>query len=102
MQIINHGVPPAIMADLLEVIKEFFALSPEEKEVNRMKPGKTVGYGRLFESKNSVANWIDRLVMWTYGDRQKHAEPCMPLKPERLRYVITSFQTCGHPGALNI
>lgn len=30
------------MADFLKVMKEFFALSPEEKEVDAMKPGKTV------------------------------------------------------------
>ncbi|XP_024365321.1 jasmonate-induced oxygenase 2 [Physcomitrium patens] len=90
-QVINHGVSPALMADILMVTKEFFALSQKEKEVNAMKPGATVGYGRLFETKNSVANWIDRLVMWTYGEKQKLAEPCMPLKPQRLGEVVDAY-----------
>lgn len=90
-QVVNHGVPPALMAELLKVTKEFFALSAEEKEANAMKPGKTVGYGRLFETKKSVANWIDRLVLWTYGEAQKRAEPSMPSKPERFRVVVDAY-----------
>jgi len=94
LQVINHGIPPALMAEFLKVTKKFFALSAEDKEAIAMKPGKTVGYGRLFETKKSVANWIDRLVLWTYGERQKLAEPCMPSKPEQFRYV--THLTCNN------
>lgn len=85
---VNHGVEPGLMEELLKVTREFFALSAEEKEVNSMKQGKTVGYGRLFETEKSVANWIDRLVLWTYGERQKLAEPCMPSKPKHFKYML--------------
>lgn len=82
---LNHGVPLALMQEIKQVSKDFFALSPEEKEVNKIKPGTSVGYGRLFETSKTIANWVDRITIWSYGD-QRRAEPCMPPKPESFRY----------------
>ena len=85
MQVTNHGVPLELMDDMMRVIHEFFALSPEEKEVNAIKPGDITGYGRLFEKTGTVANWVDRCTICSYGEQQMLAEPCMPPKPERTR-----------------
>jgi isopenicillin N synthase-like dioxygenase len=83
-QVLNHGVAPALMREMKQVSRDFFALSPEEKEVSKIKPGGSVGYGRLFETSKTVANWVDRITIWSYGE-QRRAEPCMPPKPERFR-----------------
>jgi isopenicillin N synthase-like dioxygenase len=82
--VLNHGVAPALMREMKQVSRDFFALSPEEKEVSKIKPGGSVGYGRLFETSKTVANWVDRITIWSYGE-QRRAEPCMPPKPERFR-----------------
>lgn len=84
-QVLNHGVPKSLLKELNEVALDFYALSPEEKEVNAIKPKATVGYGRLFENGSGASNWVDRISLWSYGEAQQLAEPCMPLKPERLR-----------------
>ncbi|KAG0597869.1 hypothetical protein M758_12G026800 [Ceratodon purpureus] len=89
-QVVNHGVPPVLMQEIQQVSKDFFALSPEEKEVNKIKPGTSVGYGRLFETGKTVANWVDRITIWSYGE-QSRAEPCMPPKPERFRQVVDEY-----------
>lgn len=84
-QVLNHGVPPALMQEMKQLSKDFFSLSPEEKEVNKIKPGTSVGYGRLFETNHTIgANWVDRITIWSYGE-QRRAEPCNPPKPERFR-----------------
>lgn len=85
MQVTNHGVPPELMDDMMSVMREFFTLSPEEKEVNAIKPGSNTGYGRLFEMHGTVANWVDRLTVCSYGEELMLADPCMPPKPERTR-----------------
>lgn len=89
-QVLNHGVPPSLMRDMRQLSEEFFALSPEEKEVNKIKPGTSVGYGRLFETSTTVANWVDRITIWSYGE-QKRTEPCMPPKPERFSLVVAEY-----------
>ena len=85
MQVTNHGVPLELMDDMMRVVHEFFALSPEEKEVNAIKPGGITGYGRQFEKPGSVANWLDRCSMCSYGEEIMLADPCIPPKPERTR-----------------
>lgn len=80
---VNHGVSMALMEEMKELSRDFFAMTPEEKEVNKIKPGTSVGYGRLFETSKTIgANWVDRITLWSYG-AMRDAEPCYPPKPER-------------------
>jgi len=75
------------MQEMEQLSRDFFALSPEEKEVNKIKPGTNVGYGRLFETSKTIgANWVDRITIWSYGE-QTREQPCNPPKPERFRYL---------------
>lgn len=52
-QAINHGIPGPLLDAAMEMSQKFFALSPEEKEVYRLKNSTGVGYGRHFEAKQN-------------------------------------------------
>ncbi|XP_073392812.1 jasmonate-induced oxygenase 4-like isoform X3 [Physcomitrium patens] len=67
----------------------FFSLSQEEKVECAVKPGMCVGYGRFFETSDGVANWADNLILFSYGDEKKLANPCMSSKPKRFRQWTT-------------
>nr|QCP71063.1 leucoanthocyanidin dioxygenase [Pohlia nutans] len=90
-QVINHGVAPSLMEEFRDLAHEFFSLGQEEKEVNAIQPGKCVGYGRFFEQSDGVANWADNLILFSYGEEQRLAQPCMPPKPKRFREVVEKY-----------
>lgn len=90
-QVINHSVTPALMRELRDLGEEFFALSQSEKEENAIKPGKCVGYGRWCETSDRAAAWADSLVLFSVGEQQRRAQPCIPPKPERFREVVEKY-----------
>ncbi|KAG0581868.1 hypothetical protein KC19_3G015600 [Ceratodon purpureus] len=90
-QVINHGVAPSLMEGFRDVACEFFSLSQQEKEEYAVEPGMCVGYGRFYEASDGVANWADNLILFSYGDEHKLANPCMPAKPERFREIVDKY-----------
>lgn len=88
-QVIIHGVAPILMEEFRGVADGFFSLSQEEKVECAVKPGMCVGYGRFFETSDGVANWADNLILFSYGDEKKLANPCMSSKPKRFRQWTT-------------
>ncbi|XP_072982447.1 flavonol synthase 1-like [Typha latifolia] len=61
-QVVNHGIPEAVMRELQEVGKEFFELPQEEKEAYAADPrsGSFEGYGSQFK-KDRGKEWLDFL-----------------------------------------
>ena len=81
-QVINHGIPGPLLDAAMEMSQKFFALSSEEKGVYRLKKSSGVGYGRLFEDKpNAIADWIDRLTLWSQPKSVKEQDPCIITNP---------------------
>ncbi|KAK9996888.1 hypothetical protein SO802_021574 [Lithocarpus litseifolius] len=63
-QVVNHGVPTDVITKLQAVGKEFFELSPEEKEVYAKIPGSQSieGYGtQLQKDIDGKKPWVDHL-----------------------------------------
>ncbi|KAK8463212.1 hypothetical protein SEVIR_1G338800v4 [Setaria viridis] len=61
-QVVNHGVPPPVVAELQRVGRAFFALPREEKERYAMDPasGKIEGYGtKLQRDLEGKKTWND-------------------------------------------
>jgi flavonol synthase len=61
-QVVNHGVPPPVVAELQRVGRAFFALPREEKERYAMDPasGKIEGYGtKLQRDLDGKKTWND-------------------------------------------
>lgn len=82
LQAINHGIPGPLLDAAMEMSQQFFALSPEEKEVYRLKEVSGVGYGRYFEERpNAIADWIDRLSLWSQPKSVKEQDPCLITNP---------------------
>lgn len=81
-QAINHGIPGPLLDAAMEMSQKFFALSPEAKEVYRLEKSSGVGYGRLFEDKpNAIADWVDRLTLWSHPKSVKEQDPCVITNP---------------------
>eukprot|EP00246_Nothoceros_aenigmaticus_P003158 TRINITY_DN14118_c0_g1_i1.p1 TRINITY_DN14118_c0_g1~~TRINITY_DN14118_c0_g1_i1.p1 ORF type:complete len:365 (+),score=62.51 TRINITY_DN14118_c0_g1_i1:45-1097(+) len=64
-QVVNHGVPTALMKQTKELAEEFFALPLEEKQKFKPQPGvhRSVGtFGSSFNpSKDKILDWRDVL-----------------------------------------
>ncbi|KAI4326196.1 hypothetical protein MLD38_031534 [Melastoma candidum] len=63
-QVVNHGIPAEVIAELQRVGKEFFELPVEEKEKYARPPGaqSLEGYGtRLQKNLDGKKSWVDHL-----------------------------------------
>lgn len=63
-QVINHGIPDAVISKVQQVGKEFFELPQEEKELIAKLPGSESieGYGtRLQKEVEGKKGWVDHL-----------------------------------------
>ncbi|XAR55593.1 Flavonol synthase [Bertholletia excelsa] len=63
-QVVNHGIPDEVIADLQRVGKEFFELPQEEKEVYAKDPNSqsVEGYGsKLQKEVEGKKGWVDHL-----------------------------------------
>eukprot|EP01018_Ginkgo_biloba_P035446 Gb_06449 [translate_table: standard] len=91
-QIVNHGIPVALMESMMGIAKDFFALSVEEKQAYSALPGLVMqGYGRKYiQRENVTTDWRDYLYMLLQPPFiQDHAY--MPTKPATFREVMEEY-----------
>lgn len=67
LQVVNHGVPDALMDAAMDMTKRFFALPPTEKEEFKIRKVGGLGYGRYFEKPGATKDWVDRVMTCTYN-----------------------------------
>ncbi|XP_054788994.1 flavonol synthase/flavanone 3-hydroxylase-like [Prosopis cineraria] len=61
-QIVNHGIPREVIANLQAVGKAFFELPQQEKELIAKIPGSVEGYGTLLQKEiQGKKGWVDHL-----------------------------------------
>ncbi|KAF7816889.1 flavonol synthase/flavanone 3-hydroxylase-like [Senna tora] len=61
-QIVNHGIPSEVIANLQSVGKTFFELPQEEKELVSKLPGSVEGYGTMLQKElEGKKGWVDHL-----------------------------------------
>ncbi|KAL6984412.1 iron ascorbate-dependent oxidoreductase [Sarracenia purpurea var. burkii] len=61
-QVVNHGIPDQVIAELQRVGKEFFELPQEEKELYAKLPNSMEGYGtKLQKEVEGKKGWVDHL-----------------------------------------
>jgi len=65
MQLVNHGVPDEIIANIKRDIQEFFKLPLEVKNAYAQRPGDLQGYGQAFVlSKDQKLDWSDLFAIY--------------------------------------
>ena len=63
-QVIHHGVPATLMDAVMDMVRRFFALTSEEKEVFKIREGTLgVGYRRFFDKTVQTREWLDQLIL---------------------------------------
>ena len=67
LQVVNHGVPDALMDAAMDMAKRFFALPSTEKEEFKIRKVGGLGYGRYFEKPGATKDWVDRAITCTYN-----------------------------------
>lgn len=63
-QIVNHGIPSDVIANLQAVGKAFFDLPQQQKELIAKLPGSVEGYGTLLQKDIQIEGkkgWVDHL-----------------------------------------
>lgn len=96
-QVVNHGVPTALMDEILRVYKLFFELPLEEKiKYYTTDPDPTFkfGVGRITPSP-SVQSWKDFAILRPGRDLDK-----LPAHPPTFRYLeilLKSFELQSYP-----
>ncbi|XP_028775008.1 flavonol synthase/flavanone 3-hydroxylase [Neltuma alba] len=61
-QIVNHGIPQEVIANLQAVGKAFFELPQQEKELISKVPGSVEGYGTSLQKEiDDKKGWVDHL-----------------------------------------
>ncbi|KAG0546574.1 hypothetical protein BDA96_01G006200 [Sorghum bicolor] len=65
-QVLNHGVPDAVIADVKADLQAFFGLPLAEKAAVAQEPGSIEGYGQHFViSADQKLDWADVLFLFT-------------------------------------
>lgn len=65
-QVINHGVPDAVVADVKADLQAFFRLPLADKRAVAQEPGGIEGYGQAFVvSEDQKLDWADMLFLST-------------------------------------
>ncbi|EES08209.1 S-norcoclaurine synthase 1 [Sorghum bicolor] len=65
-QVVNHGVPDAVIADVKADLQGFFGLPLPEKNAVAQEPGGIEGYGQAFVvAADQKLDWADMLFLFT-------------------------------------
>ena len=66
MQLINHGVPEALISNIKTDTTKFFKLPLKEKEAYAKSPNDLEGYGQTFVvSEEQKLDWADMMYLIT-------------------------------------
>ncbi|KAG0630830.1 hypothetical protein M758_1G206000 [Ceratodon purpureus] len=91
-QVINHGLPAALMQEAMEMCREFFALPMEEKELYSMKTSSGIGYGRRFAVKEGArVDWVDRLGFWSASEVHRMRQPLHIKRPVAFNETMAQY-----------
>ncbi|KAF2490626.1 2OG-Fe-II oxygenase [Lophium mytilinum] len=78
----NHNVPEEVVGNTFEVVKNFFAMSHEDKmEIHIHKNPSIRGYEPLYETKMEGAGKGDMKEAFSFGDDPHEPEQNAPFKP---------------------
>ncbi|EXC10043.1 hypothetical protein L484_004728 [Morus notabilis] len=88
-QIVNHGVPNKVVADLEAAVHRFFDLPTEEKrEYARDSPSESVRYGTSFSPRaEQVLEWKDYFIMLYVSEDQAFASWPPECREEAIEYM---------------
>lgn len=85
MQLVNHGIPEELMAQLFTTVREFFSLSDEERKQYKAKstssPIAAGNFNLTSTTNQTITLWRDFLKLYV------HPEFHCPTKPQPLRYI---------------
>lgn len=80
MQLVEHGISPAMLKTMKDEVEGFFMLPLEEKMKYKIQPGDVEGYGRVIRADDTKLDWGDRLYFKTNprSTRKPHLLPQLP------------------------
>jgi len=85
MQLVEHGISPAVLKTLKDEVEGFFMLPLEEKMKYKVLPGDVEGYGAVIRSDDTKLDWGDRLFFKT-NPRSIRKPHLLPQLPSSFRY----------------
>ncbi|KAL4015103.1 hypothetical protein IC575_027332 [Cucumis melo] len=80
-QVVDHGVDPKLIDDMIRLTTEFYYLPPEEKLRFDMSGGKKGGFMISTRRKGDVEDWREVVTFFTYPSRDRRYSE-WPDKPE--------------------
>ncbi|CAK9328765.1 unnamed protein product [Citrullus colocynthis] len=80
-QVVDHGVDPKLIADMIRLTTEFYYLPGEEKLRFDMSAGKRGGFMISTRRKGDVEDWREVVTFFTYPRRDRNYSE-WPDKPE--------------------
>ncbi|KAF8397282.1 hypothetical protein HHK36_016195 [Tetracentron sinense] len=90
-QVVNHGVSPVLMDQMLQVWRQFFHLPIELKQVHANSPRTYEGYGsRLGVEKGAILDWSDYFFLHYLPSSLKDYNK-WPALPNSCREVIEEY-----------
>ncbi|XP_042490723.1 jasmonate-induced oxygenase 4-like [Macadamia integrifolia] len=91
-QVVNHGIPPALLDEVKRVSREFFDLPMEEKLKYANNPVTYEGYGnRTGVQEGSTLDWNDYFYHFIRPFSAINGQKSWPHQPEEYRTVISEY-----------
>ncbi|KAH9613992.1 hypothetical protein KSS87_013489 [Heliosperma pusillum] len=90
----DHGIPASLLDDVKGVVKDFFALSIEEKRksVGTYASIDNMGYGRSYvKSENQIFEWVDRMTMMAAPKCSTDGLDVWPRNPSNFREIMEQY-----------
>ncbi|WVZ91275.1 hypothetical protein U9M48_037466 [Paspalum notatum var. saurae] len=92
-QLVNHGVPDEIIANVKRDIQEFFKLPLEVKNAYAQRPGDLQGYGQVFVvSEDQKLDWSDRFAIYAQPPEARDLS-YWPTHPHSFRKSIEDYSS---------
>ncbi|KAJ1266391.1 hypothetical protein BS78_08G147600 [Paspalum vaginatum] len=92
-QLVNHGVPDEIIANIKRDIQEFFKLPLEMKNAYAQRPGDLQGYGQVFVvSEDQKLDWSDRFAIYAQPPEARDLS-YWPTHPHTFRKSIEDYSS---------
>ncbi|KAJ1266386.1 hypothetical protein BS78_08G147300 [Paspalum vaginatum] len=92
-QLVNHGIPDEIIANIKRDIQEFFKLPLEVKNVYAQRPGDIQGYGQAFVlSEDQKLDWSDLFAIYAQPPEARDLS-YWPTHPQTLRKSIEDYSS---------
>lgn len=92
-QVVNHGVPDEVIADIKQNIHKFFELPLDVKNAYKQRPGDLQGYGQAFiMSDDQKLDWADMFGLFTQPSQARDMS-YWPSQPATFRKSIEKYSS---------